>query len=412
MFFNFRSKNENASFLITLSLLLTMVSFSIALTSVQILMDDIIEEFSLLGANQGMTNAMFNFGSLIAVLSVIFIKGRVKKTAMLSLSAVAMAVSMFFIGYSPFFVIVLFFCLFAGTFGGWVDAYTNSMIMDSHRENSSAYIGALHASYALGAVLTPIAIHFLLLRFDWHNAYYILSLVSLLAALQFVVTARIYRKRLNVSSDEKRLSMREIQKFAGDKYNLLLIIACFFYSAAQVGQISWLVRYMNVNFPGSGIWTQITVSLYWLGVFVCRMTYPFIKADHLKMILFSLCAPAIAHAFAVLSGNEIVFIAATLFCGLTGGMAMPLLVNESLSRYRGNTSLALSGLYVCGKVGMTVMPALMGVYAVLSLDFSMLLADFSFLVSALIIFAAISVKKTDSLLKKVFFKFMRFRKRA
>jgi FHS family glucose/mannose:H+ symporter-like MFS transporter len=382
-----------------------MISFSIALTSTQVLMKEIIQEFSLLGANQGMTNSCFNFGSLIAVISISFLKGRISKWFMLAASVLLMSFSMFFIGNSPFFFLVLIFCLFAGTFGGWIDGYANAMTMDLHKQSSAKYISFLQGSYALGAMLTPIIIHFLMLTLNWRDAYTILSSLVFIAALQCIVISRICSNKIKTNEiAEKRLTIREVKNFAGDKYNLLLIIACLFYSAAQTGQVSWMVRYMDMAYPDSGIWIQATISLYWFGIFLTRMFSPLLKLNPLKMIIFGMAASAVMHSVGIFSGQMFVFIVLTVFCGICIGTVMPVLINESLSRYRGNTSLALSGMYVSSKVGMVAMPALMGTFAAYSINFSMILTDISFVICAIVVFVSLSVKK-EGIIKRIFMRF-------
>jgi FHS family glucose/mannose:H+ symporter-like MFS transporter len=396
-----KDKSRTIYMLATISILLTMISFAVALTSTQVLMKEIIKEFSLLGANQGMTNSCFNFGSLIAVISIPFLKGRIAKWFVLAASVLLMAFSMFFIGNSPFFFLVLIFCLFAGTFGGWIDGYTNAMTMDLHKQNSAKYISFVQGSYALGAMLTPIIIHFLMLKLDWRDTYTILSLLVFLAALQCMAVSRICSDKIKTDAvTEKRLTVREVKNFAGDKYNFLLIVACLFYSAAQTGQVSWMVRYMDVAYPDSGIWIQATVSLYWFGIFLTRMFSPLLKVNPLKMIIFGMSASAIMHSIGIFSGQLIIFIILTILCGICIGMVMPVLINESLSRYRGNTSLALSGMYIASKVGMVAMPAIMGTFAAYSLNFSMILTDISFVICAITVFAALSVKK-EGIIKRI-----------
>ena len=365
---------------------LLMFGFSLATITLQVLMTDMIIAFNLSGAWQAVFPSMFLCGGMLAVTFLPFIKGRIAKTSMLSISALTMAATLFVLGFAQAAFAAAALALILGIFAGWIDSYANSTIIDIHKTDSRKYVGYLHASFCLAAISLPFLIHFLQFKLflNWRGICFAISAAILILSLRFIVTARANKKVLDAESQERRLTIKEIKTFMRDKYYVLMTLCYGLYCLSQNALSIWIFHYAKTVYPNPEILASLTLSIFWLGGFLSRMLYHLIKMEQMKLFVLSIGFSIAVHMIGILSHNPAIFFISTLIMSLTSGLGFPLLVNETLIRYRGNTSMALTGLHFFGKAGAFIMPLIMGMAAAKNIHFAILLTDITCLAAVLI----------------------------
>lgn len=373
---------------VTNSLLVLIAGYALCGGSISVLMNQIIDEFSLVGAGQGLMTSMISVGSMLAILAVPFFQGRLKKTLILSVSALLQCTMMAAIGLSPSFALLLAACLLMGVGGGWVDNYANSSIMDIHKNNSSKYMGLLHGCYGVGAVLTPLFIQGLLFFTGWRNVYLAASVLALGVALQFMAVARRQKAVFASTADaEGRLDAAQIKRYFSDKYTLMIVLCSFFYGLTQAGLLGWMVRYMKVSFNNEAL-GAVTVSVFWLFATISRFAAPRIKVPPLRLIMGGLGLSILFHSAGVLLGNPWLMVAFTAANGLASGHCAPLIIHEGVVRHPGYTSTATSITMLVNRLSAVGMPLLVGAVAALSMRTAMLLPSLCMAAALLFAWAA------------------------
>jgi MFS family permease len=368
------------------SMYLLMFAFSISTISLQVLMTNIIDDFGLKGSSQAILPSMFILGGMFAVIFMPFIKGRLTKTFMLSMSSLAMAVTIFCLGFSQAIIVAISFALVLGVFGGWIDSYTNSTIIDIHKTNSRKFVGYLHASFCVAAVAFPLVVHFLMtdFNFSWRGVLYISAVIIILIWIRFFIVAKANKSQLDTQSFEKTLTLIEIKSFLKDRYYLLMVLCYSLYCLSQNGISIWLFHYTKTVHPHIAILASLTLSAFWFAGFFSRVFYHKFKTKPIKLFIVGVSISIVAHVGGILSGNAIIFFISIIIVSLSSSMGFPLLVNETLTRYRGNTTMALTGLHFFGKIGAFIMPLIMGAVAAYNIHIAMMMADVVAAISVII----------------------------
>ncbi|MDR2709077.1 MAG: MFS transporter [Elusimicrobiota bacterium] len=389
------TNNQAVSNAVSNAMYLLMFSFSISVMSLQILMTNIVDTFSLKGSMQAMMPAMSLLGGAAAVVLLPFIKGRIPKPSMLLISAIVMGAALAGLGFLKEVVIAILACFILGIFTGWIDTYTNSTIVDLHKKNSQKYVGYLQASFCIGAVGLPFFIHFLMtnILLTWVGVCVVLGIIILITAAIFFFVARKHKETMKAESQEQKLTLIEVKTFAKDKFYLLMVVCYGCYCLSQNGISIWLFRYTQLTYPIYELLPTLSVSLFWVGNFISRMFPSIFNTHQMKLFVYCMIISVVTHLIGIFSGNAAVFVIMTFIMSLASGLGFPVLINETLIHYHGNTSMALSGIYFSGKLGAFIIPLAMGAVAVSSLNIAMALNDIMAAVSIVCAIIVIGLDK-------------------
>lgn len=374
----------------TAAIISLIVGYAMANQAMVVLMNQIVEEYRLTGAAQGSMNSMINLGSFVAVILVPLMQGRVKKTLLLSLSALLQAAALFITGLSPSFGLLLASCCFLGLAMGWIDNGCNSAMVDLHSANSGRYMGMLHGFFGIGSIVTPLLIQGLLLFTGWRSVYTVIAVLAVAIAAIFIAITQKRRAVFAATSDsEAKLDLRQLRALIKDRYSLCLVLVILFYTASQNVIMAWVVRYMSVEYNAEAM-GSLSVSLLWAASTLSRFVAPRLRVQPIRAIAFGVLASALAYAIGVLSGSAVVMFIMSGVVGLLTGFALPMLLTEAVSRFPGATSLPTTVMILATKVAMIAVPLLVGA---LSAAFSLTVGMMSYLLFALLAGVAALVAK-------------------
>ena len=91
--------SERAAGAITTAAFTTMFVYSLVVSLPSILINDVVETFSLEGTDEGLMGALTSFGFMLSIFFVVMVQGRAKKTTVLVIALAAQAIAVFACGF-------------------------------------------------------------------------------------------------------------------------------------------------------------------------------------------------------------------------------------------------------------------------------------------------------------------------
>lgn len=344
---------------ITAAILFTSFIYAFVNSISSVLLNEVVEAFSLNGAAQGLPSSMISLGFMLAVLVNPLLQGRLEKLLMLIFSAALQAVMLVLAGCAPSFAVFLPAVVLLGVGCGWLDGYINSCMIDFHPTDSPKYLGLLHGIFGIGSLLVPILMQAMLLGTSWRGVFFIVAGLMAATALA-VAAARRGVKRLSgfQPTQETRLSLHQFGSYLKNGRNLLLLACGFLCSIVQTGATCWIVRYMLLVYENAALGTTC-LTIYWLAATVNRFLSPYLRVRPLTLILGGGLLSAVLLGTGILSGNAMVMCLCFGLLGLVTGHFMPVMVAECARGYQGSTTLTTSVyLFVTG-IARVVIPIIM-----------------------------------------------------
>lgn len=350
-------RSANAGLTAGILLLITLYGFVNSFSSV--VMNRVVDTYSLTGGAQGMMASMISLGCIAAFLIAPVLQGRVKKTTMLAVSAVIMALSFFLLGITKHYAGMIGICILLGLGFGWTDTFCNSTMVDLHADKSASRLGILHGGFGVGSLLSPLVITALLAIVTWQQISLLMGGLVVLCGLLFVVLSAVFFRGRGGAAAEFRLSGAAVRAYLFRSRSVLILTAGFLYAAAQTGLAAWLVRYMTLRYDAETLGST-ALSIYWVCATISRFAAPRIPMRPLKLFLCGVLASVVFQTVGVLSGSAVVMCVMSGLVGLVTGLCIPMLVSENAVGQEGNTSLATSILLVTMCFARILTPLVMG----------------------------------------------------
>ena len=148
---------------VTAAILVTSFIYAFVNSISSVLLNQVVEAFSLTGASQGLLSSMLSVGYMLALLVNPLFQGRTEKLFMLLLSGLLQAAMLVLSGTSASFALFLTGIVLLGVGCGWLDGYINSCMIDFHPHDSPKYLSLLHGLFGVGSLLAPLLMQALLL---------------------------------------------------------------------------------------------------------------------------------------------------------------------------------------------------------------------------------------------------------
>ncbi len=333
---------QNAAKLITGAAFIAIFAYSFVPAIAPVIINEIIDAFGLEGTSQGLMGSMTNAGVMLSIVLTPFIQGRVPKLQMLFFSCALQAVMLAVCGLSPGFAVLCASCVLLGIGGGLTDSYSNSCIVDVHRENSPKMLGVLHGIFGVGSLVAPLVIYQVAAGLGWRSVHFAMALLPALSALAvFVILRRSGRTVAFTATKEKRLSREDVAQYMRDRRNLFLLLAAFFATLTQTALIVWAVRYMTVRFDAEALGT-LGITIFWVCATVNRFSVVRIKMRPMRLFVIGSALAAVFITAGVLSGSAVIMCIAMGATGLSIGHLLPVLFSECALGYAGKTTFTTS----------------------------------------------------------------------
>ena len=324
------------------------------------LMPFLREQYGISYARAGLLLSLPSWGNLASIFITGYLPtyiGR-RRTVLLTASwmMVAFALVTFGLGGAAALPLV---CLMIGIARGGNTNFSNTMMSTLPGKKSAIGYNLLHGSFALGAVLAPLAL-IACTACNPNGWRYMTAGIAVLCLIQILVYSRMRLPRENITKSIKAVD----RSFLKNKSFWLGASILFFYISAEYAIVTWLVTYFKDTGVLSDQVSQMMSSLLWVVIFIGRMIGAVLVGKVSRKIILVVDGVGLLVFFLLVffSRSEL-----PIFIGIMGvGLFMATIYTYALAmgteKIKGN-DLGVSTMIFCGSVGGIVTPAIVGMIA-------------------------------------------------
>ena len=351
------NKQENRLMAATLFVFFVSGASSVLLGN---LMPFLREAYGFSYAHQGLLLSLPSWGNLVAIFVTGYLPTFIGRRRTVLLTAVWMcaAFAVFTTGFGGAAMLPLA-CLMTGVARGGNTNFSNTMMSTLPGNKSAIGYNLLHGAFAMGAVLSPLAL-IAFTKSDEGGWKMMTAGIVVLCIVQLCVYAKMRLPAENISKSIKQVD----RSFLKSKNFWLGAMILFFYISAEYAIVNWLVTYFKDTGVLSAQVSQLMTSLLWVVIFIGRMIGAalvgrvsrkyILLADGIGLFCFFLLV--------FFSRSEL-----PIFIGIMGvGLFMATIYTSALAMgtesIRGN-DLGVSTMILIGSTGGIITPAVVGVVA-------------------------------------------------
>lgn len=343
----------------THAMLFYVIGFALCFTLTSVLLKDLSDAFRLTPAQEGDMSSITSAGSLIALVGLLFLQGRVKKSWVLAASGLVMLGCIVLKGVVPGYASLLAVFFVFGLALGCSDCYCNAFIVDLNGASANRYLGALHAFSGVGAMLAPLFITWIRASQTWQNTYFIMAAIIAVPFLYFLCTCFYMRPRLQAGdTPEVRLTWTDVREYVTNRENLVILACLLLYTMFFNGFIVWVTLYTE-RVLGAPSLRAYPLAVFWVLAALARFFSPRIPVGPAKLFRVGTALGGVALLIGVLSRNAAVLIACCGVCGILAGPGIPVLIGIGCARYQDRSGLPSSLLVIMQYAATTVSPLVM-----------------------------------------------------
>lgn len=344
---------------VTTAILVTSFAYAFVNSITSVLVNEVVEEFSLTGASQGLMSSMISLGLMIALLINPLFQGRISKIAMIVISGGLQIVMLLLSGGAPNFGVFIVAIVLLGMGCGWLDGYINSTMIDAHPTDSPKYLGLLHGIFGIGSLLAPLAIQWMLGVTSWRWVNVALAALTAVAMVMVAFAGKNGKKaQMFGKGQEERLSFAQVGEYLKNGRTVLLLVCGAMTAMFQTGVLCWIARYMLLAHDAEALGASC-LTIYWVAATVNRFFAPRLKARPLKLVMLGAVLASAFLVLGILGNNAVLMCVCVGLLGLTTGHFMPMVVSECAEGYQGSTTLTTSVVMFVMGITRVIVPVLM-----------------------------------------------------
>ncbi|MBQ2955604.1 MAG: MFS transporter [Clostridia bacterium] len=353
---------ERKNMLYALCVFLCLILFALFSTSQGVMLTPLVEHYGLVESQQGVPSAALNIGCAAALITSLFVMGRMSKPRMMLIAFAATVILILPLSLKPSFAVLTALYLMVGVAVGYIDTLASSAVEDLfHGKMAARMMGALHAMFGIGGIISPVVMGALMKgSLPWNQVYLVVAGVGLVfAAYVFPVGRGWIRDAVDGKTESLRLNGGMLKRFFGSREQVLILLAVLMYAYYLGGVTVWSERYITTELHHEQL-GAITLSLFWMGMTACRLIAPFVKISPVRYIQTTAIAGAVILLPGILSGNAYLMCGAAVISALLAGAAIPMMIHVSCERFSENTMLASTAILLCVYAGQALGPAVIG----------------------------------------------------
>ena len=351
------AKQENALMRATLFVFFVSGASSVLMGN---LMPFLREAYDISYTQAGFLLSLPSWGNIASIFITGYLPSYIGRRKTVLLTAVWMAVAFTLITFGIGGAALLGpACVMIGVARGGNTNFSNTMMSTLPGEKSSIGYNLLHGAFAMGAVLSPLAL-IACTKNDSADWKIMTFGIILLCVAQLTVYGKMKLPAENITK-----SIRMVDRsFLKNKSFWVGAAILFFYISAEYAIVNWLVTYFKDTGILSDETAQMMSSLLWVVIFIGRM----IGAALVGKV--SRKAILVVDGFGVLAFFLLVFFSRSelpIFAGIMGlGLFMATVYTSALAlgteRIKGN-DLGVSTMILIGTTGGIITPAIVGMVA-------------------------------------------------
>ena len=250
-------------------------------------------------------------------------------------------------------------CVMIGVARGGNSNFSNTMMSTLTGDRAAVGYNLLHGAFAVGAVLSPLALVACTARSE-NGWRYMAGGIIVLCVTQVIVYSRMDLPEEKITGSIKSVDKR----FLKSKSFWLGSAILFFYISVEYAICNWLVTYFKDSGYLSANVSQMMTSLLWVVMFVGRMGGAYLvgKVPRKALLVVDGVGLTIFFLLVFFSRSQV-----PIFIGIMGvGLFMATIYTTALAlgteKIRGN-DLGVSNMVLIGSFGGIITPALVGMVA-------------------------------------------------
>ena len=315
-------------------------------------------EYSMSYALRGYVLSSHQIGNFFAVFLSGFIPyaiGRKKSTLILG-SLIVLGLLLMTATGNPFILIVAF--AFTGMGRGTLSNITN-VVVSENTGNKAAGLNILHASFAIGAFISPFVAVFAT-AIEWRIAAWIFAFL-MLTALIFVGGSTLSNTPMKKVKTSSEIPFQKSFSF------WLNTFIMFFYLAGEASLTGWLVTYFNDTGLMSTSLSQSMQSFLWVMILLGRLCCASLSSKMDKSVLILAMGAMMTLCFVLMISAQSTALVVIGLLGLGFFMSgiYPTTLSTMDSRYNSST-VATGTCIATATVGGILMPIIIGELAEVS----------------------------------------------
>ena len=351
------AKKENALMRNTLFVFFVSGASSVLMGN---LMPFLRQMYDISYAQAGVLLSLPSWGNLASIFITGYLPTYIGRRRTVLLTAVWMAVAFGLITFGIGGAAALSLaCLMIGIARGGNTNFSNTMMSTLPGKKSAIGYNLLHGAFAVGAVLSPLALIACTRNNDmgWRT---MTTGIMILCLVQLVVYARMDLPAENITKSIKKVD----RSFLKNKSFWLGAAILFFYISAEYAIVNWLVTYFKDTGILSAQVSQLMTSLLWVVIFIGRMIGAALVGKVSRKIILVVDGVGLLAFFLMVffSRSELL-----IFLGIMGvGLFMATIYTSALAlgtaAIKGN-DLGVSTMILVGSSGGIITPAVVGMVA-------------------------------------------------
>ena len=350
-------KQENRLMAATLFVFFVSGASSVMLGN---LMPFLKEVYDISYTYQGLLLSLPSWGNLVSIFLTGYMPTYFGRRRTVLVTAVWMAVAFclftFGIGGAALLPVA---CLMTGIARGGNTNFSNTMMSTLPGNKSAIGYNLLHGAFAVGAVLSPLAL-VACSKIDANGWRYMTGGIIALCLVQLSVYGLMRLPAENITKNIKQVD----RSFLKNKAFWLAAAILFFYISTEYAIVTWLVTYFKDTGILSPEVSQMMTSLLWVVIFIGRMIGAALVGKVSRKIILLVDGVGLLVCFLVVffSRSQL-----PIFLGIMGvGLFMATIYTSALAlgtqKIKGN-DLGVSTMIFIGSTGGIITPAVVGFIA-------------------------------------------------
>ena len=324
------------------------------------LMPFLREIYGISYARAGLLLSLPSWGNLASIFITGYLPTYIGRRKTVLLTSVWMAVAFILVGFGIGGAALLpVACALIGIARGGNTNFSNTMMSTLPGKKSAIGYNLLHGAFAVGAVLSPLAL--VALTKGNPDGWKTMTMgIIALCLVQVAVYAKMGLPKENITKSIKKVD----RSFLKNKSFWLGAAILFFYISAEYAIVNWLVTYFKDTGILSAEVSQLMSSLLWVVIFIGRMIGAALVGKVSRKIILVVDGVGLMLFFLLVffSRSEL-----PIFIGIMGvGLFMATIYTSALAlgtaSIKGN-DLGVSTMIFTGSTGGIITPAVVGMVA-------------------------------------------------
>ena len=327
-------------------------------TVIGVMLSDLIREFGLTLSQSGLLYTAEFTGFFVLIFVTGILSDKIGKRVLFIAVIMALAVFLFIFSISHSFNLSLVIMFFAGGLCGSLQSLINSALIDLNPSAPDKHIIINGAFFGLGAMAGPVIAGFCLNHdISWRTVYMWLAVVGLL------VLVPSFFMKIPKAKKAAKISLGAIKNIIKDWRFMLVCFSLFLYCGAEASAWGWMSEYMDVNLGFGVLKSAIAIGVFWLSITIGRLiNLPVIKKIRARTVLGVLAAgSAVVTLAGAFVSSEIFAWIIVFLMGLFYSGQNPIMISQAGQRHAEHSGTSIALLVGSCGIGMSTIPALLGV---------------------------------------------------